>query len=77
MCGLGTSLVVQRLGRWALTAEGPGSIPDQGTKISQVAGRGPPPQNLWFNIILKIIKLWELNSRDFPGGPVVKTPLNK
>ena len=31
----GNSLVVQWLGRCALTAEGPGSVPGRGTKISQ------------------------------------------
>ena len=35
----GNSLVVQWLGLCAFTAEGPGSIPGQGTKILQVAQR--------------------------------------
>ena len=34
---VGTSLAVQQLGLRALTAEGPGSIPGQGTKIPQAA----------------------------------------
>ena len=37
---LGNSLVVQWLGLHALTAEGPGSIPGQGTKIPQATGCG-------------------------------------
>ena len=32
---MGNSLVVQWLGLHTFTAEGPGSIPDQGTKILQ------------------------------------------
>ena len=32
---MGNSLAVQWLGLCALTAEGPGSIPDRGTKIPQ------------------------------------------
>ena len=36
----GNSLAVQRLGLCALTAEGPGSIPGRGNKISQAAQRG-------------------------------------
>ena len=36
----GNSLVVQWLGLGAFTAEGPGLIPGQGTKISQVTQHG-------------------------------------
>ena len=39
----GISLVVQWLGLHAFTAEGPGSIPGQGTKISQATLACPPP----------------------------------
>ena len=35
---LGSSLVVQWLGLCALSAEGPGSIPAQGTKVPQLGG---------------------------------------
>ena len=34
---MGNSLVVLWLGFWAFTAEGPDSIPSQGTKIPQAA----------------------------------------
>ena len=37
---LGNSLVVQWLGLHAFTAEDPGSIPGQGTKIPQAASHG-------------------------------------
>ena len=37
---LGNSLVVQWLGLHAFTAEGVGSIPDQGTKIPQGGWQG-------------------------------------
>ena len=37
---LGNSLVFQWLGLHAFTAEGPGSIPGQGTKIPQAVSRG-------------------------------------
>ena len=37
---LGNSLVVQWLGLHAFIAEGPGSIPGQGTKIPQAVSRG-------------------------------------
>ena len=37
---LGNSLAVQWLGPCAFTAEGPGSIPGQGTKIMQASWRG-------------------------------------
>ena len=36
----GNSLVVQWLGLGGLTAEGPGSIPGRGTKISQATQHG-------------------------------------
>ena len=38
----GNSLVVQWLGCHAFTAEGPGSIPDRGTKIPKAAWCSPP-----------------------------------
>ena len=52
-----TSLVVQWLRLYAFTAEGPGSIPVQGTRILQAAGCGQkkpqkskcPTGRDWFN----------------------------
>ena len=38
------SLAVQGLGLRALTAEGPGSTPGQGTKIPQASGHGQKKQ---------------------------------
>ena len=47
---LGNSLVVQWLGLHAFIAEGPGSIPGQGTKIPQAVSRGQKKKNPDFTL---------------------------
>ena len=42
----GNSLVVQWLGLCAFTAEGPGSIPGQGTKIPQIVCQDYPGDSI-------------------------------
>ena len=64
----GSSLAVQWLGLSAFTAEVPGSIPGQGTKIPQAVQCGKNKTKQKQNEETKTT-LW-----DFPGDPVVKNP---
>ena len=62
----GSSLVVQWLGLCALTAEGPGSIPGQGTKIPQAAWHSQNKKKKW-EARLTITKLTTNISKLSPG----------
>ena len=58
----GNSLVVQWLGLWAFTAEGPGSIPGWGTKILKAVKYGGGKKNRYVYMYNRIILLYTWNT---------------
>ena len=62
-------MAVQWLGLCALTAEGPGSIPDGRTKIPQAAQRAAKKKDIWGFLVLNasILKNWTSVTEIFVG----------